>query len=72
MFQPVHLFTLMALSTQHNVYSLELYHCEFLCQKGLAVNHNGRYKVTPLGLTTIQECMRVCSSQPPVSSGYGK
>lgn len=69
--QPIHLFTLLAIATQHNTFSLELYHCEFLCKRGLVVNQNGRYKVTPLGTTTIEGCLNVCSSQLLVPSGDG-
>lgn len=74
MILPIHLFTLLAIATQLNTMALELYHCEFLVRLGLVVNRNGFYKVTPLGLTTVEKCtgvMNVCSSQSPVPTGDG-
>lgn len=62
MILPIHLFTLLAIATQHNTFSLELYHCELLVRNGLVANQNGHYKVTPLGLTTIEKCTDVVRS----------
>lgn len=59
MLTAAHLFTLFALANPATSYALGMYECELLIQLGLASSTNGHYNITPLGRTTIDECLRV-------------